>query len=256
MHCPTSHPHADIGERVGHLHNTGFLKAVQEADGLEKLRHLAIEANILHDEDFPHGIEWYSFKRCSVPGMLMHLRALRTITIVGKSLWRDGNELIDEIDFDREWLWDGSDAEDSTADEDSDEEGNEQVVSQADFPRDHIQHEISQSSSSADYDVHCQDPWNCDVPTSFEKWGHKQNTSDEREQRFGYNGECGLALVPYEDIKGDGVCFDGQDGWEGLSAASARLSLMKQFQRLKRYKVEQFAGDDNPKSTNFEDYAS
>jgi hypothetical protein len=93
-----------IGDRTGHLHNTEFLKAVELAGGLGKVKNLAVHEDVWEETDNQHGNLWPEFKRCGPVGVVQQL-GVEHLTIVGKAgFFRDGSEFWNEID-EREWLW-------------------------------------------------------------------------------------------------------------------------------------------------------
>ena len=59
-----------IGERVGHLHNVGFLAEVERGDGLEALKTLAIDDEVWDETRMRHGHMRGGFKRCSPQGIV------------------------------------------------------------------------------------------------------------------------------------------------------------------------------------------
>ncbi|KAH9223196.1 hypothetical protein DL95DRAFT_440888 [Leptodontidium sp. 2 PMI_412] len=98
-----------IGDRTGHLHNTEFLKAIDMAGGLGKVKNLAIHEDVWADTKARHGDENREFRRCGPVGVV-HQLGVKQLTIVGKtSFFRDGTEFHNEVD-EREWLY-NSDSE-------------------------------------------------------------------------------------------------------------------------------------------------
>jgi hypothetical protein len=93
-----------IGDRTGHLHNTEFLKAVELAGGLGKVKNLAVHEDVWNETRNRHGNQSQEFKRCGPVGVVQQL-GVEHLTIVGKAgLFRDGAEFFNEVD-EREWLW-------------------------------------------------------------------------------------------------------------------------------------------------------
>ena len=93
-----------IGDRTGHLHNTEFLKAVDLAGGLGKVRHLAVHEDVWRETKKRHGNVRAEFKRCGPVGVVQQL-GVQHLTIVGKAgFFKDETEFWDEVD-EREWLW-------------------------------------------------------------------------------------------------------------------------------------------------------
>lgn len=93
-----------IGDRTGHLHNTEFLKTVELAGGLGKVKNLAIYEDVWAETNQRHGNQSQEFKRCSPVGVVQQL-GVQNLTIVGKAgFFRNGTEFWNEVD-EREWLW-------------------------------------------------------------------------------------------------------------------------------------------------------
>lgn len=74
-----------ISQRAAHLHKTYFLKLVDKAGGLNRLKHLAINDQAWEERRWVYGDTLEEFKRYNQVGSAQQLSDLETLTIVCKS---------------------------------------------------------------------------------------------------------------------------------------------------------------------------
>jgi hypothetical protein len=105
-----------IGESTGHLRKTELLNTLALADGLDKLRNLAISQEVSMSTHHVHMGNEKEFKRCSPAGLVQQISGLKTLTVVGNcGLWKDGNELTQDVQPNRERVYNSESEVDDTA---------------------------------------------------------------------------------------------------------------------------------------------
>lgn len=103
-----------IGDQTGHLHNTEFLKTIELAGGLGKVKNLAVHEDVWAETRDRHDNQSQEFKRYGPVGVV-HQLGVERLTIVGKAgFFRDGTEFYSEVD-ERGWLWNSNTGADEAA---------------------------------------------------------------------------------------------------------------------------------------------
>ena len=206
-----------IGQRVGHLHNTGFLQALEKERGREKVRRLAVCDDCWDHSRCQHPGKRDKWKKCSPAGVISRLPNLKSLVLVQNSgAWRDGNELgkheapyMVRAWMDEDWIWEDEDR--WAFEEKKFWEGREEEV---------VMRE--------------PDPWRCGGEKDSlipHPGSYKPQTDDKKERAFGYNGHCGLALVPFDKVE-NACWYDANDKVED-EIAWVLGRLEEEFKELK-----------------------
>ncbi|QSZ28914.1 hypothetical protein DSL72_003420 [Monilinia vaccinii-corymbosi] len=234
-----------IGDRVGHLHNTGFLQALEKQGCREKLRHLAVDY-----ECWDHTVK-YPCPRgdscsCDSVAIISQLPLLQQLTFTKYSgAWRDGTETKPQdpnycMNAYRVYDNDHPDIEDIRR---SKHEGFCRWLSQ-------IGHEENNALHPPTLPAEKNDRWRCGAE-DIEKFhegmlsSYKPVESLHDERKYGLNNNCGIALVAYDKIEGVYWCeFDDEDDVDTLQD-----DMRKKFDRFKIASGDESPGD--PKSTTW-----
>ncbi|KAI9645063.1 hypothetical protein NHQ30_007102 [Ciborinia camelliae] len=185
-----------IGERVGHLHNTGFLHALEKENCRQKLKYLAI------DYDCWSNSRCYFCtrrKECTPAAMVSRLPQLQRLVFTRiMDTWRDGNEINTRHPsiFINQYRY----PNDKEVCNDLVEFENERFfkwLSQKKYEETDIWDPLPQKI----------DMWRCNANDSigiepYMIGSYKAIKDLDDKHRYSLDGNCGLALVQFDKIKG------------------------------------------------------
>ncbi|CAD6446756.1 ffea0b3e-48f6-4700-adc1-f561343add27-CDS [Sclerotinia trifoliorum] len=221
-----------IGSRVGHLHNTGFLRALELRNCREKLRYLAIDYDCWHTSRiFMCTVK----KECTPAAMISRLPGLQKLTFARTvGAWRDGSEfrshdpgyIMDEWRVLQPHIQPGYD--------------------------DLVKYEKEKFSQWLLYNNYEEtDVWNS-LPEKPDMWrcysnfhdatgekpgSYKPNTCLDDESRYGGDGNCGVALIQFDKV--ENAYWWGPGGED----FSFRMDwMLKEFDQLKCISRSRYPG--------------
>ncbi|KAA8567100.1 hypothetical protein MFRU_007g02070 [Monilinia fructicola] len=225
-----------IGDRVGHLHNTGFLQALESQGCRDKLKTLAIDYECWENSvGYPCG----GIVQCNPATIILQLPQIKRLIFTQHAgIWRDGNETkyhqpnycknnyrhannVDHPDFN---------ALAQSQHEDFCKWMSQNIDGQKDFFK------------FPDLPAEKKDMWRCNSEDARQlcegmlgSYKHVKSLSDERE--YGVNGDCGVALVQFDKIEG-GYWWNPPDDIEDESEYDRDLSFLEdsiqaEFNKLK-----------------------
>jgi hypothetical protein len=262
-----------IGERVGHLHNAGFLTEVEARGGLEALKTLAIDEEVWMQTCMYH-VSYHQFRRCSPYGVLQQLSGLETFILVGRAgEWKDGNEVKLRAEHDKEWIYDDNsegtpdqyDLEEEDVDVEMEDGAHEDRYEEGTSLRDTAESLSGADAADQDYDqvwerIHERfeeaspsidpealvDHWYCSFPRhdldSPSPRVYEPFKDDNRELRFGPSGHCGLALVDFSKIPNQNPAWTYGDSY--TSAEDMLSQFEEDFQNARRPRRQLNDGDE------------
>lgn len=187
-----------IGDRVGHLHNTGFLQALEKHNCREKLKYLAIDYGCW---DHSHYYPCTRRTECTPAAMISRLPKLQQLIFAKTSgAWRDGNEkeYHEPCYFTNRYR--------DVGNPDYDFEGDHVYFEQQQFEIELFDMWRSKNGFNVD-DVWIDlpekvDRWRCEDTDGFDDMlgSCKAVVRAEAERKYSFDGNCGIALVPLEKI--------------------------------------------------------
>ncbi|ESZ97052.1 hypothetical protein SBOR_2543 [Sclerotinia borealis F-4128] len=232
-----------IGDRVGHLHNTGFLHALEQQNCREKLKHLAIDYDCWNTSS---NNPCTRRKECTPAAMISRLPQLhRLIFSQSSGAWRDGNEVKPHSPDYRvnEWRYSSR----SLRPRIFDLQYNRVLDDVIKFESESFSKWLSQNR----YDK--TDVWN-HLPEQVDAWkchaidregvglsaGSRKAVRGLDDGRiYGLNGNCGVALIQLDKIEGASWWEPGDDHQMGF----LRDLFEKNFDALKSTPRDIYPGD-------------
>ncbi|KAB8291306.1 hypothetical protein EYC80_009992 [Monilinia laxa] len=225
-----------IGDRVGHLHNTGFLQALENEGCREKLKFLAIDYDCWDNSiGYPCG----GVIECSPITIISQLPQIKRLVFTHNAgIWRDGNETkFHQPNYCKNNYRHANNVEHP--------DFNTLNKSQhEDFCRwlSRNGHEQKDGLRLPDLPAEKKDMWRCNSEDNIQlhermlgSYKHVKSLDDERE--YDLNGNCGIALVPFDKIEG-GYWWTPPDDIEDENEHDSDMSFLKdsiqaQFKKFK-----------------------
>ncbi|KAM3075696.1 hypothetical protein ACMFMG_007827 [Clarireedia jacksonii] len=221
-----------IGDKVGHLHNTGFLKALEKEGCRYKLKYLAIDLDCWLNIEYIELCRSTTLRECTSAAMIARLPNLVEL-ILPRRLggWKDGSQTLNResgftIEHFRRLGW-------------PDDQDGYQPLTIAEARLKERWHTLNRFTTPVFED----DPWKCGdgelvhYPGTFYASWHVYKDAPWRVHKAGHhaNSNCGVAFIPTDNIQ----WFSDQ---KTDQEACLKNLLMEEFKRLK-FLTKAYPGD-------------
>ncbi|THV55805.1 hypothetical protein BGAL_0003g00470 [Botrytis galanthina] len=227
-----------IGSRVGHLHNTGFLHALEVQNCREKLKYLAIDFDCWEKSSiFPCTRK----AECTPAAMISRLPGLQKVVLAQASgAWRDGNEFEAHDPGHYHNIWRSFDTSDALMKRGFDDLVRSEKAEHAKWILQSYYKGIDVRKAFPEE----VDKWRC-YDDSHEEIGenpgsYKSEYEFVNEYNYHHGGSCGTALIQFEKIENAywWGTDDDQDDYRFL-----RDWIQENIDKLKSISEKKFHGD-------------